>query len=91
MYFKTLIQEQMLRSGKLAVGKEVPYLWDAPLDDAPGINFWQHISAVYKGQGQILSYFIGSTWDKRILALLIASAFFFLGAYEFPSFPQTCD
>ena len=73
---KTQAEEQLQRSGELAAGKEVPYLWNAPWSDAGEGGFWQQVSASYQGQYQILSYFIKSTWDKRILVFLLVVAFF---------------
>ena len=74
---RTITEDQLQRSGKMAVGREAPFLWNAPLHDMPKGGFWGQISSSYLGQQQILSYFINSTWDKRILALLFAGAFFF--------------
>jgi len=74
---KTQADEQMQRSGELAVGREAPFLWNAPFRDLPVGGLWAQIGSSYLGQQQILSYFINSTWDKRILALLFAGAFFF--------------
>ncbi len=73
---KTLIDDQIQRSGKIAAGKEAPYLWNAPFDDSPQSGIGEQIAAAFTGQKQILSYFLNSTWDKRILALLMAGAFF---------------
>lgn len=74
---KTQSDEQLQRSGELAVGREAPFLWNAPFNDMPEGGFWGQIVSSYHGQLQILSYFVNSTWDKRILALLFAGAFFF--------------
>ncbi|RZL18985.1 MAG: mechanosensitive ion channel [Pedobacter sp.] len=69
--------DQIQRSGKMAVGREAPFLWNAPFNDMPNGGIFGQITSSYLGQQQILSYFINSTWDKRILALLFAGAFFF--------------
>ena len=70
-------EDQIQRSGKMAVGREAPFLWNAPFNDMPNGGIWGQITSSYLGQQQILSYFINSTWDKRILALLFAGAFFY--------------
>jgi potassium efflux system protein len=74
---KTQADDQLQHSGQVAVGKEAPFLWNAPLNIIPDSGFWRQIQSSYLGQQQILSYFINSTWDKRILAILFAGAFFF--------------
>jgi potassium efflux system protein len=74
---KTQNEDQLQRSGRIAVGKEAPFLWNAPLRDVPEGSFWSQVSSSYFGQKRILSYFLNSTWDKRLLAFLIAIAFFF--------------
>jgi potassium efflux system protein len=74
---KAHTDDQLQRSGELAVGREAPFLWNAPFNDMPEGGLWGQISSSYFGQKQILSYFVNSTWDKRILAILFAGAFFF--------------
>lgn len=66
----------LLRSGQMAFSKEAPYLWSAPLSDAAGQGIGKLIGSAFRGQQQILAYFINSTWDKRILTILFAAAFF---------------
>ncbi|RZK57708.1 MAG: mechanosensitive ion channel [Pedobacter sp.] len=73
---KTLVDERILQSGTMALGKEAPYLWNAPMDDQPRMGFVEQIKASFNAQKEILSYFIGSTWDKRLLGLLLGIAFF---------------
>lgn len=70
-------EDQIQRSGKMAVGREAPFLWNAPFNDLPDGGIMQQLTSSYLGQQQILSYFINSTWDKRILALIFAGAFFY--------------
>lgn len=73
---QTQTNELSQRSGKRALSKEAPYLWNAPLSDASGQGLRQLIGSSFRGQQQILSYFIGATWDKRVLSILFATAFF---------------
>lgn len=70
-------EDQIQHSGQLAVGREAPFLWNAPFNDMPDGGLWGQISSSYLGQQQILSYFLNSTWDKRILAILFSFAFFY--------------
>ncbi|RYZ46760.1 MAG: mechanosensitive ion channel, partial [Sphingobacteriales bacterium] len=74
---KTLSQEKMQQSGSMALGKEVPYLWNAPMDDESILGIFEQLKGSFSAQQEILGYFIGSSWDKRILAILIGIAFFF--------------
>ncbi|KLT63763.1 mechanosensitive ion channel family protein [Pedobacter sp. BMA] len=68
--------ERLEQSGKLALSKQNPYLWQAPLRSQSGQPTGNLIVASYRGQQQILKYFINSTWDNRFLAILISIAFF---------------
>ncbi|MFW0717872.1 mechanosensitive ion channel family protein [Pedobacter sp. N23S346] len=68
--------EKLELSGKLALSKRDPYLWEAPLRNSASNTTGNLISASYQGQQQILKYFIHSTWDNRLLAILISIAFF---------------
>ncbi|EDM35521.1 probable periplasmic binding protein; possible mechanosensitive ion channel component [Pedobacter sp. BAL39] len=68
--------EQLQQSGELALGKEESYLWNAPLTGSTDESLGYLVKSSYQGQQQILKYFINSTWDKRIMAILIAITFF---------------
>ena len=68
--------DRLRNTGINEVSKESPYIWSAPsasLDNSVG----ELVRSTYQGQNKILSYFIRSTWDNRILLLLVAAAFFF--------------
>lgn len=70
------ISERLDASGRSMLGKEAPYIWEAPpANREASIN--SMVSYSYAGQQKILGYFIGSSWDNRIL-LIFFSAFFFL-------------
>lgn len=72
---RTQTTERLQQSGKMALGKEAPYLWNAQW--VSGNDIPSQLKSSYLGQKEILSYFFKSTWDKRILVLLLALGFFF--------------
>jgi potassium efflux system protein len=71
------VDDQLLKSGKNSFKKESPYIWAAPQTNTIGNSFGEILASSYQGQNKILSYFIDSTWDNRILVLLLGIAFFF--------------
>ena len=71
------IDDQLLKSGKNSFKKESPYIWSAPRKNSLGDSLGEILKSSYQGQNKILTYFINSTWDNRILVLLIGIAFFF--------------
>lgn len=73
---KTQVAERLQQSGKVALGREVPYIWDTSWLTKTDGGFWSNLRASYLGQKQILSYFVDSTWDKRLLSIFFAIAFF---------------
>ncbi|WP_311950837.1 mechanosensitive ion channel family protein [Mucilaginibacter terrae] len=73
---QNLISERLQQSGKNALGRESPYIWSAPVSSEPGSSIGDLINSAVDGQGKILSYFINSTWDNRILLFLIGIAFY---------------
>jgi potassium efflux system protein len=68
-------QDRLNRTGMTEVGKESPYIWSAPSTDADK-SLGDLLQSTYRGQNQILGYFIRSTWDNRILLLLLGLGFF---------------
>lgn len=64
---KTLVQSPF--------SKESPYLWSAP-PVTTTTNIGNLFRTSYRGQNQILSYFINNTWDNRLLLILLGIAFF---------------
>ena len=72
---QTNINERLKSSGQSALSKESPYLWSAPTITTT-TNIGSLLSSSYKGQNRILSYFINTTWDNRLLLLLFGVAFF---------------
>ncbi|RYG09550.1 MAG: mechanosensitive ion channel protein, partial [Chitinophagaceae bacterium] len=72
---RTQTAERLQQSGKMALGKEAPFIWNAKWVSGQTIS--SQLIASYLGQKEILSYFINSTWDKRFIILVFASAFFF--------------
>ncbi|MCE7038747.1 mechanosensitive ion channel domain-containing protein [Dyadobacter sp. CY312] len=55
--------------------QEAGYLWKSPITDKSQ-KMARMIRVSYAGQDKILRYFFNSTWDNRILLLLIVSGFF---------------
>jgi potassium efflux system protein len=81
VYFRStdllnLVNEYIKESGQNVLGKEYNYLWKAPKQDSTN-NIGKLIKLSYSGQDKILRYFFNSTWDNRILLLLICIGFFF--------------
>lgn len=72
---QTILDEQLTTSGKSQLGKESPYIWSAPRV-AEDISIKELLNSTFQGQNKILKYFIRSTWDNRVLLLLISVAFF---------------
>jgi potassium efflux system protein len=68
-------QDRLNRTGMTEVGKESPYIWSAPSTDADN-TLGDLLQSTYRGQNQILGYFIRSTWDNRILLILLGLGFF---------------
>jgi potassium efflux system protein len=58
------------------IGKESPYIWAAPVVNKEG-SLLDLVRTTFKGQNQILGYFLEATWDNRIFLLLIIAGFFF--------------
>lgn len=72
---QTTINERLQKSAENTFRKESPYLWEAPATVADG-NWQTLFQSTYQGQNKILKYFFASTWDNRLLLLLLAGAFF---------------
>ncbi len=72
---QTGINERLKTSGQSAFSKESPYLWSAP-PITTTTNIGKLFRTSYQGQNRILSYFINSTWDNRLLLILFGVAFF---------------
>ncbi len=72
---QTGINERLKTLGQSAFSKESPYLWSAP-PITTTTNIGKLFRTSYQGQNRILSYFINSTWDNRLLLILFGVAFF---------------
>ncbi|RYF25930.1 MAG: mechanosensitive ion channel [Flavobacteriales bacterium] len=72
---RTQTTERLQQSGKMALGREAPYIWNARWVSGQDIS--SQLFASYLGQKEIISYFISSTWDTRVVIILIALLFFF--------------
>jgi potassium efflux system protein len=70
------VNDHLVKSGKNSFKRESPYLWSAPKTNTLGSSFGEILKSSYQGQNKILTYFFNSTWDNRILVLLIGLAFF---------------
>jgi len=73
---KTAVADRMQQQGKVALGREVPVLWESTWLANEKSSIWDQIENSYLGQKQIIQYFFSSTWDKRILLWLMALVFF---------------
>lgn len=73
---KNSTQDRIIKSGQNDFSKESPYIWAAP-KTSPASNFGDLLQSSYQGQNKILTYFFNSTWDNRILQILIGLLFFF--------------
>jgi potassium efflux system protein len=72
---QTKINERLRTSGQSAFSKESPYLWSAQSTTTAN-NIGKLFRSSYLGQNRILSYFINSTWDNRLLLILFGTGFF---------------
>lgn len=70
------LEEQRQKSGRLALKKEVAYLWEAPLGFFDTTDIGKELRETIQGQSEILQYFIQTTWDKRTMLVLLMLAFF---------------
>ncbi len=73
---KTAVADRLQQQGKIALGREVPVLWESTLWANEKLSIWEQVKNSYLGQKQIIQYFFSSTWDKRILLWVIALVFF---------------
>lgn len=72
---ETTINDYIKESGRNLFGKESSYLWKAS-GGKSGSNVNDVLKMSYTGQNKILRYFLQSTWDNRVLLLLICAGFF---------------
>lgn len=77
-----LVNEYIKESGENVLGKEYNYLWKAANRDSSN-KIGKLIKLSYSGQDKILRYFFNSTWDNRLLLLLVSIAFFFWVRFNF--------
>lgn len=70
------ISDHLRQSGHSALSRESPYIWSAPSVTNGNRSVSELMQSSFEGQNKILSYFISSTWDNRILLLLIGIAFY---------------
>lgn len=77
-----LVNEYIKESGQNVLGKEYNYLWKAANRDSSN-KIGKLIKLSYSGQDKILRYFFNSTWDNRVLLLLVCIAFFFWVRFNF--------
>jgi potassium efflux system protein len=70
------VLERSEQTDRSHIGKESPYIWAAPTINKDG-NLSDLLKSTFKGQNQILGYFVEATWDNRIFLLLIIAGFFF--------------
>jgi len=80
VYFRTIdlqtvVDDYVRESGKNVLSKEYNYLWNAPRTNNAD-NIGKLVTTSYVGQDKILRYFFNSTWDNRVLLLLVCAVFF---------------
>jgi potassium efflux system protein len=68
--------DRLRNTGINEVSKESPYIWSAP-STSINSSVGELVRSTYQGQNKLLSYFIRSTWDNRVLLILIGLGFFF--------------
>ncbi len=73
---QALIGDGLRNSSANALQKESPYLWDAPTVNSRD-KMQDILRTTYLGENKILRYFFASTWDNRVLHLLLCIGFFF--------------
>ncbi|MCF0048631.1 mechanosensitive ion channel [Dyadobacter sp. LJ53] len=72
---QTTINDYIKESGRNLLGKESSYIWKASKgSNKSSLN--DIIKVSYTGQNKILRYFFQSTWDNRVLLLLVSAGFF---------------
>lgn len=69
--------DRIMKSGQSDFSKESPYIWAAPKANLNNNSIGDLLESSFAGQNKILTYFFNSTWDNRILQLLIGIFFFF--------------
>ena len=72
---QTSVSEYLKESDQNLLGQEADFLWSAPVTDKSQ-KMSRMLKASYAGQDKILRYFFNSTWDNRILLLIVVIAFF---------------
>ncbi len=70
------LDEQLEKSGKIAANREVPYIWAAPWNFFDFSQLSLRLSDAFLGQGEILQYFLNSTWDTALMVLIFIAIFF---------------
>ena len=69
------VDDYLKDADKNVLDQEAGYLWKSPVTDKSQ-KIARMIRVSYSGQDKILRYFFNSTWDNRILLVLLVSAFF---------------
>ena len=70
------LDEQLEKSGRIAANREVPYIWAAPWNLFSLSQISARLSDAFFGQGEILQYFLNSTWDTCLMVLILVTIFF---------------
>jgi len=69
------VNDYLRDSDKNVLEQEADFLWKSPVK-GKNQQVGKMIKITYSGQDKILRYFFNSTWDNRILLLLIVAGFF---------------
>jgi potassium efflux system protein len=69
------VDDYLKDADKNVLDQEAGYLWNSPATDKSQ-KVAKMLKVSYAGQDKILRYFFNTTWDNRILLLLIVTGFF---------------
>jgi len=69
------VNDRLKAPAPSAFKQETPYLWSAPKETSQA-NITNNLSNTYAWQDKVLNDFLDSTWDDRLLAILLGGIFF---------------
>ncbi|TDE15352.1 mechanosensitive ion channel domain-containing protein [Dyadobacter psychrotolerans] len=69
------VNDYLEDSDQNVLGQEADFLWNSPVTDKSQ-KIAKMIKVTYSGQDKILRYFFNSTWDNRVLLILLVAGFF---------------
>jgi potassium efflux system protein len=72
---QSTIDDYIKDQDRNVLDQEASYLWKAPVVDKSQ-TMAKMVRSSYAGQNRILRYFFNSTWDNRVILLLLVAGFF---------------